>query len=153
MMIIFQCIFWLQYCLIEMVSGIRTFKIPTLEDVLKHRIVVVTLSISMYLSTLGLKKGHFSHILLDEAAQAMECEAIMPLALANEKTRIVLAGDHMQLSPELFSQFAKERNLHVSLLERLYDHYPANFPCKILLCENYRAHEAIINVSSRYCRS
>lgn len=101
----------------------------------------------MYLSTLGLKKGHFSHILLDEAAQAMECEAIMPLALANENTRIVLAGDHMQLSPELFSQFAKERNLHVSLLERLYDHYPSNFPCKILLCENYRAHEAIINVS------
>ncbi|KAK6630750.1 hypothetical protein RUM44_002919 [Polyplax serrata] len=137
-----------KYCLIEMVSGIRTFKIPTLEDVLKHRIVVVTLSISMYLSTLGLKKGHFSHILLDEAAQAMECEAIMPLALANEKTRIVLAGDHMQLSPELFSQFAKERNLHVSLLERLYDHYPANFPCKILLCENYRAHEAIINFTS-----
>jgi superfamily I DNA and/or RNA helicase len=42
--------------------------------------------------------GHFSHILLDEAAQAMECEAIMPLALANEETRIVLAGDHMQVS-------------------------------------------------------
>lgn len=41
--------------------------------------------------------GHFSHILLDEAAQAMECEAIMPLALANEDTRIVLAGDHMQV--------------------------------------------------------
>lgn len=132
-----------------MVNGVRTFKIPTLEDILKYRIVVVTLSISMYLSTLGLKKGHFSHILLDEAAQAMECEAIMPLALANENTRIVLAGDHMQLSPELFSQFAKDRNLHVSLLERLYDHYPASFPCKILLCENYRAHEAIINVSRR----
>lgn len=27
----------------------------------------------------------------------MECEAIMPLALANEDTRIVLAGDHMQV--------------------------------------------------------
>ena len=53
----------------------------------------------------------------------------------------------LQLSPELFSQFAKERNLHVSLLERLYDLYPTAFPCKILLCENYRAHEAIIQVS------
>lgn len=41
--------------------------------------------------------GHFTHILLDEAAQAMECEAIMPLALANADTRIVLAGDHMQV--------------------------------------------------------
>lgn len=97
---------------------------------------------------MGLPKGHFTHILLDEAAQAMECEAIMPLALADQNTRIVLAGDHMQLSPELFSQFAKERNLHVSLLERLYDHYPSTFPCKILLCENYRAHEAIIHFTS-----
>ncbi|XP_069701486.1 probable helicase with zinc finger domain isoform X2 [Periplaneta americana] len=137
-----------KYCLIEMNGTTRTFRVPTLEDVLKHRVIVVTLSISMYLSTLGLQKGHFSHILLDEAAQAMECEAIMPLALANEDTRIVLAGDHMQLSPELFSQFAKERNLHVSLLERLYDHYPTTFPCKILLCENYRAHEAIIQFTS-----
>lgn len=90
--------------------------------------------------------GCFTHIFLDEAAQAMECEAIMPLAVAGERTRIVLAGDHMQLNPELFSPFAKERNLHISLLERLYDHYPTTFPCKILLTENYRAHEAIIKV-------
>lgn len=137
-----------KYCLIELNGGVKNFRVPTLEDIMKHRIVVVTLSISMYLSTMGLPKGHFTHILLDEAAQAMECEAIMPLALADQNTRIVLAGDHMQLSPELFSQFAKERNLHVSLLERLYDHYPSTFPCKILLCENYRAHEAIIHFTS-----
>lgn len=41
--------------------------------------------------------GLFSHILLDEAAQAMECETIMPFALASKTTRIVLAGDHMQV--------------------------------------------------------
>lgn len=102
----------------------------------------------MELANLDLPKGYFTHIFLDEAAQAMECEAIMPLALANDSTRIVLAGDHMQMSPELFSAFAKERKLHISLLERLYDHYPSNFPCKILLCENYRAHEAIIKFTS-----
>ena len=45
--------------------------------------------------------GCFTHILLDEAAQAMECETIMPLALASPNTRVVLAGDHMQLSPEV----------------------------------------------------
>lgn len=118
------------------------------EDIMKHRIIVVTLSISMYLATMNLPRGYFTHIFLDEAAQAMECEAIMPLALANESTRIVLAGDHMQLSPEIFSHFARERNLHVSLLERLYDHYPSTFSCKILLSENYRAHEAIINYAS-----
>lgn len=44
--------------------------------------------------------GMFTHILIDEAAQAMECEALTPLALAKADTRLVLAGDYMQLSPE-----------------------------------------------------
>ncbi|KAL1380697.1 hypothetical protein pipiens_014005 [Culex pipiens pipiens] len=30
----------------------------------------------------------------------------------------------------------------------LYDHYPNDFPCKILLCKNYRAREAIIKFTS-----
>ena len=41
--------------------------------------------------------GYFTHILLDEAAQAMEVETIMPLALAHSNTRVILAGDHMQV--------------------------------------------------------
>ena len=78
----------------------------------------------------------------------MECEAIMPLSLSSNKTRVVLAGDHMQLSPEVFSGFAKQKKFNKSLLERLYDLYPQSFACKILLCENYRSHEAIINYTS-----
>uniref|UniRef100_A0ABM5FNZ7 Probable helicase with zinc finger domain isoform X3 n=2 Tax=Pogona vitticeps TaxID=103695 RepID=A0ABM5FNZ7_9SAUR len=135
-----------QYCLIS--STHSTFQMPQKEDILKHRVVVVTLNTSQYLCQLDLEPGFFTHILLDEAAQAMECETIMPLALANKNTRIVLAGDHMQLSPFVYSEFARERNLHVSLLDRLYEHYPAEFPCRILLCENYRSHEAIINYTS-----
>ncbi|XP_075418227.1 putative helicase with zinc finger domain isoform X1 [Tenrec ecaudatus] len=135
-----------QYCLIS--SAHSTFQMPQKEDILKHRVVVVTLNTSQYLCQLDLEPGFFTHILLDEAAQAMECETIMPLALATASTRIVLAGDHMQLSPFVYSEFARERNLHVSLLDRLYEHYPAEFPCRILLCENYRSHEAIINYTS-----
>ena len=100
------------------------------------------------MSGIGLPSGHFTHILLDEAAQAMESEAILPFALASQRTRIVLAGDHMQLSPEVFSHYATEKRLNKSLLERLYDHYPQGYPCKILLRENYRSHEAIINFTS-----
>ena len=85
---------------------------------------------------------------MDEAAQAMECEAIMPLSLSSNRTRVVLAGDHMQLSPEVFSGFAMQKKFNKSLLERLYDLYPQSFACKILLCENYRSHEAIINYTS-----
>ncbi|XP_036395751.1 probable helicase with zinc finger domain [Megalops cyprinoides] len=135
-----------QYCLIS--STQFTFQMPEKEDIIKHRVVVVTLSTSQYLCQLDLEPGLFSHILLDEAAQAMECETIMPFALASKSTRIVLAGDHMQLSPFVYSEFARERNLHVSLLDRLYEHYPAEYPCRILLCENYRSHEAIINYTS-----
>ncbi|CAH1973165.1 unnamed protein product [Acanthoscelides obtectus] len=137
-----------KYCLIKNNGSHRSFEIPTLDDIMKHRIVVVTLSTSVYLSAMGLPQGFFTHILLDEAAQAIECETVTPLAVAHENTRIVLAGDHMQLGPDIFSEFAKERNLHISLLERLYDHYPTPFPCKILLCENYRAHESIIHFTS-----
>ena len=50
----------------------------------------------------------------------MECEALMPLALAGPSTRVVLAGNHMQLSPEVFSPFAVDRQFNKSLLERLY---------------------------------
>ncbi|EAA05697.4 AGAP011545-PA, partial [Anopheles gambiae str. PEST] len=95
-----------KYCLVDLNINMRNFRRPTVKDILKHRIVVVTLNISMELASLDLPKGHFTHIFLDEAAQAMECEAIMPLALAGERTRI------------------------------------------ILLCENYRAHDAIIRFTS-----
>ena len=82
-------------------------------------------------------------------SQAMECEAIMPLALAYPSTtRLVLAGDHMQLSPEVFSTFTLEKKFNKSLLERLYNLYPINYPCKIHLTENYRSHEAIIAYTS-----
>ncbi|XP_038069639.1 probable helicase with zinc finger domain [Patiria miniata] len=125
------------------------FAMPSKEEVIKARVVVATLSTSRFLSHLDLGQGFFTHILIDEAAQAMECETIMPLALANLNTRIVLAGDYMQISPEVHSDFARDRNLHISLLERLYDLYPAQHPCKILLCENYRSHEAIVRYTSR----
>ncbi|XP_015917360.2 probable helicase with zinc finger domain isoform X2 [Parasteatoda tepidariorum] len=137
-----------QYCLINCDNNEKHFVMPTADDVKAHRIIVTTLKTARYLVQLGLEKGFFTHILIDEAAQAMECEAIMPLSLADEDTRIVLAGDHMQLCPEVYSPFAQERNLHMSLLERLYDLYPEQFPCKVLLCENYRSHEAIVQYTS-----
>ena len=135
-----------KYCLIDQA---RCFINPSREDVINCNIVVATLSTSRLLSTVGLPVGLFTHIFIDEAAQAMECEAIMPLALAHAgSTRIVLAGDHMQLSPEVFSSFALERKFNKSLLERLYNLYPNDYSCKIHLTENYRSHEAIINYTS-----
>ena len=51
----------------------------------------------------------FSHIFIDEAAQALECETIMPLSLAAHDTCVVLAGDHMQIGPKVHSEEAKAK--------------------------------------------
>ena len=46
---------------------------------------------------INLKARCFTHILIDEGAQTREPEAIAPLGLADDNTKIVVAGDHMQV--------------------------------------------------------
>lgn len=71
--------------------------LPTREDVIKHRVVITTLATSQHLLQLQLNHGFFTHILVDEAAQALEPEALTPLVLAGPNTKVVLTGDHMQV--------------------------------------------------------
>ena len=52
-----------------------------------------------YLTSMGVPDQHFTHIFVDEAGEALEPETLIPLFLANAKTSIVLAGDHLQLGP------------------------------------------------------
>ena len=64
------------------------------------RLVVTTLLTSLHLFDY-IRKGYFpefTHILLDEGAQTREPESIAPLCLANSNTKIVIAGDHKQVS-------------------------------------------------------
>ncbi|XP_003491078.1 probable helicase with zinc finger domain [Bombus impatiens] len=122
-----------------------TFRNPTEEDLRDCGLIVTTLATSSSLTSLNLL---FTHIVIDEAAQALECEVLIPLALATQQTRLVLAGDQMQLAPEIYSDLASERGLGISLLERIYGMYPQTHPCRIHLHENYRAHEDIIKFTS-----
>ncbi|KAJ8319176.1 hypothetical protein KUTeg_004267, partial [Tegillarca granosa] len=133
---------------VEMSASQGNFRMPTQEDVDKHKIIITTLSTARYLCDLELPTGFFTHIFLDEAAQAMEGEMIIPISLANKDTRIVLAGDHMQLNPEVYADFARQQGFQRSLLERLYELYPEDSPCKIMLVENYRSHADIIDFTS-----
>lgn len=138
----------LQYCPLETQVGKGNFRSPTKEDVEKHRIIICTLSTARYLCDLNLPKDTFSHIIVDEAAQALEAECLIPLSLAGPHTKIILSGDHMQMSPEIYSDFAKQQGFDRSLLERLYDLYPEKCPCSMMLCENYRSHKEIIDFTS-----
>ena len=67
--------------------------------------------------------------------------------MATPMTKIVLAGDHMQLDPPVYSSLAKKYSLHLSLLERLYDHEAYDNGvgqlCKTLLTENHRSHQLV----------
>lgn len=82
-----------KYCLIKD----HVFVLPSREDVLNHRVIVTTLSTAKVLFPLKLDEGFFSHILIDEATQALEPEAVTPIALAGPNTKIVFTGDHMQV--------------------------------------------------------
>ena len=56
-----------------------------------------------FVTSLGLfskcevQPGYFTHILIDEAAQAREAEIAAVLSLANEHTKVIIAGDHLQV--------------------------------------------------------
>ena len=68
----------------------------------KTDLIVTTFSASLNLLKY-VRKGFFTHILLDEGAQTREPETIAPLCLANSYTKIVIAGDHKQVSNMKYS--------------------------------------------------
>jgi len=65
-------------------------------EVLRQKRLVVTTFISTQ-QLLQVRARSFTHILIDEGAQSREPEAVAPLGLADRDTKIVVAGDHMQV--------------------------------------------------------
>ncbi|KAG7229521.1 hypothetical protein INR49_031945 [Caranx melampygus] len=99
-------------------------------------------------------EGYFTHILIDEASQMLECEALMALDLAGPNTRVVLAGDHMQMGPKLFSVDDHHRSDH-TLLNRLFHFYQgqkcdAAQNSRIIFSENYRSTKEIVEFVSTH---
>ncbi|XP_043836901.1 helicase with zinc finger domain 2-like [Dromiciops gliroides] len=134
----------LQYCCLS--EDRCSFRFPTQDELEQHPIIITTATSSR---NLGVPPGFFSHILIDEAAQMLECEAIMPLAYATQDTRIALAGDHMQSTSKLFSVGNRKSADH-SLFNRLFQYYQREThqlasQCRIIFHENYRTTKAIIS--------
>ena len=92
-------------------SDSSALALPPAGVVADQHIVVTTFSTAVYLVTMPELRGHFTHIFIDEAAQALECEVAMPLALASTDTCVVLAGDHLQIKPEIYSPEARRQGL------------------------------------------
>ena len=65
------------------------------RSIKQSRLIITTFLTAPQL--INLKAKCFTHILIDEGAQTREPEAIAPLGLADDDTKIVIAGDHMQV--------------------------------------------------------
>lgn len=102
--------------------------VPLSKEVIKKisdaSIVVCTFYTSILLNEDPKIAEWFTHILIDEAAQALECETIMPLTLALSNTTVVLAGDHRQIGPSIYShENYTFFGSNLSLLQRLFAYY------------------------------
>jgi len=88
------------------------------------------------------KEGYnFEYVVIDEAAQALEPETLLPLLYHAEK--VILAGDHKQLGPLVKSKQGIAANFGQSLFERL-----ASRIQPIMLLKQYRMHPTIANFPS-----
>ncbi|XP_072398458.1 probable RNA helicase armi isoform X2 [Diabrotica undecimpunctata] len=91
----------------------------------RSRITVATCNCAGQFFQLNIPKGHFTHIIVDEAAQAGEPHVMIPLSFLNKNSgQIILAGDPMQLGPVMLSKVAAECGLAESYLERIMNRFP-----------------------------
>uniref|UniRef100_A0AAY4EVC6 Rhodanese domain-containing protein n=2 Tax=Denticeps clupeoides TaxID=299321 RepID=A0AAY4EVC6_9TELE len=142
----------LEYCLLS--ADRQSFMLPRKHHLKSHQIVITTTSMAHHLRDLDLPRNFFSHIVIDEASQMLECEALNALALADCETRVVLAGDHMQIGPMLFSVDDGRQSDH-TLLSRLFCLYQSvktnvAEASRIIFYENYRSAEDIVSFVSTH---
>lgn len=91
----------------------------------RHRITVGTCSALGLLYNMGFPRGHFSHVLIDEAGQATEPEIMIPLNfIHSEHGQVILAGDPLQLGPVVQSKVATYYGFDESFLSRLLQQFP-----------------------------
>ena len=82
-------------------------------------------------------------VVIDEAGQAIEPGCWIPIVKAQ---KLILAGDHCQLSPTIKSNEAARKGLATTLLEKCVALYPQ---AVVLLQEQYRMHAHIMGYSSK----
>jgi superfamily I DNA and/or RNA helicase len=85
----------------------------------------------------------YDTLVIDEAGQALEPACWIPILKAK---KVILAGDHCQLSPTVKTDNSLKDGLNITLLEKTIALHPESVT---LLEEQYRMHEAIMGYSSK----
>ncbi len=74
------------------------FNVPPVEALKKFRVIVSTCASAAVPYNIGIPRGHFTHIFIDEAGQANEPEAMISIkTLSGTSTNIILSGDPSNL--------------------------------------------------------
>ncbi|KAF9653722.1 P-loop containing nucleoside triphosphate hydrolase protein [Thelephora ganbajun] len=121
-----------------------------LNKMASFRVIVTTCLSGCVPPGIGLPRGHFTHIFVDEAGQASEPECLVPITgILGNATNVILSGDPCQLGPIVQSPIAVEFGLGVSFLERLmedtmYDEHEQDGNTIVKLVKNFRSHVSIL---------
>uniref|UniRef100_A0A915LTH7 RNA helicase n=2 Tax=Meloidogyne incognita group TaxID=654580 RepID=A0A915LTH7_MELJA len=145
-------------CIKDSSEGPQFGIFPKTELIAKKRVIICTLNTSTYLINGGLNDC-FTHIIIDEAGQADELEALIPLvgliSFLNDKTKIIFAGDPKQLGPVQTCDPLKKMAKSMALIERLTDFNGLmnsfDFDKRIttMLENNYRSHPTFLTIPSQ----
>jgi helicase MOV-10 len=129
------------------------YDLPINDIVKEYKIIICTLGSLPRLRNC-VEPGHFSHIFVDEAAQAPEMDVWLAVRLlATKETRLIIAGDPKQLGPVTTVDILSTNENYgfkKSLLARLVDkNIFKNDPRYLIqLTNNHRSHEGIVKISS-----
>jgi helicase MOV-10 len=103
-----------------MKPGTHLFSVPPMARLKRFRVVVSTCVSASMPYGVGIPRGHFTHLFVDEAGQATEPEVMISIkTMCDRSTNVILSGDPRQLGPIIRSVFAQKLGLETSLLERL----------------------------------
>ncbi len=117
----------------------QTEQYITNDLIARAQVITATLVGSNHYTVKHLKYGT---VVIDEAGQALEPACWIPILKAK---KVILAGDHNQLSPTVKSDEAARKGLSTTLLEKCVALHPE---AVVLLEEQYRMHEMIMGYSS-----
>jgi ATP-dependent RNA/DNA helicase IGHMBP2 len=127
----------------ELAAWARELEDKLVEGILSNS-QVITCTLAGAASSL-LRDRRFDTVVIDEAAQALEGATWIPIRLAS---RVVLAGDPLQLPPTVKSIDAQRAGLSITLLEKCIERFKPHTIA--LLKTQYRMNETIMGFSNQY---
>lgn len=140
-------------------NDLNELKYPSLDYIYQYRVVICTLATAGCLVRANCDPKHFSYVIIDECASALETMALVPIAglctTAGEvHAKIILSGDPKQLDAVTKSKWATKLGFGTSWLQQLFNlplykrdatgHFNSNYITQLV--NNYRSHPAILHI-------